>query len=102
MAMTPDKPLNRLTLRQIMSQSEKCSRDLIEMVQTHFLARLNEFRDLSRVVRRRSHYPHMNAVANSLRKLMEASAQTMTSTDHLREHLEAIRDHAQRERVSRL
>ncbi|MCS7046935.1 MAG: hypothetical protein NZO58_11310 [Gemmataceae bacterium] len=72
------------------------------MVQTHFLPRVSDFRDLSRPVRRRSHYPTMLAVQNALRKLTESAAEMQKQADFLNEHLDAIRDHANRERVNRL
>ena len=100
--MGSDKPVRRMTLRQLLTHSEKCARDLIELVHTGFLARVVDFRELSRPVRRRSHYPKLVALQNSLRKLVETVKQTQEMTDLLIEHMEAIRDHANRERVDRL
>ena len=100
--MGSDKPVRRMTLRQLLTHSEKCARDLIELVQTGFLARVVDFRELSRPVRRRSHYPKLVALQNSLRKVVESVKQTQELTDLLIEHMEAIRDHANRERVDRL
>lgn len=96
------KPVNRMTLRQLMTHAEKCSRDLIEHSQVTLLSRISEFRDLSRPIRRRSHYPTMMAMHNALRKLAEASQETQELADYLFDHLQAIRDHANRERVNRL
>src|SRR5262245_16956402 len=100
--MGSEKPVRRMTLRQLLTHSEKCARDLIELVNTGFLKRLRDFPDLSRPVRRKSHYPSMLAMQNSLRKLLESVQQTQELTNFLNEHMEAIRDHANRERVSRL
>jgi hypothetical protein len=100
--MGSDKPVRRMTLRQLLTHSEKCARDLIELVHSGFLARVVDFRELSRPVRRRSHYPTMVALQNSLRKLVESVKQTQDMTDLLIDHMEAIRDHANRERVDRL
>ena len=60
--MGSDKPVRRMTLRQLLTHSEKCARDLIELVHTGFLARVVDFRELSRPVRRRSHYPKLVAL----------------------------------------
>jgi hypothetical protein len=90
-----------MTLRQLLIASEKCTRDLIELIQSGFMNRVADFRDLSRPIRRRSHYPTILAMHNSLRKLQEIAEQTRALGDHLNEHLEAIREHANRERVSR-
>lgn len=100
--MGSEKPVRRMTLRQLLTHSEKCARDLIELVHTSFLTKVSDFRDLSRPVRRRSHYPTMLAMQNALRKLLEVSQQTQELSESLNEHLEAIRDHANRERVNRI
>jgi hypothetical protein len=100
--MGSDKPVKRMTLRQLLTHSEKCARDLIDLVQTGFLSRIGDFRDLSRPVRRRSHYPTMIALQNSLKKVVDTVQQTQELADLLHEHMQAIRDHATRERVNRL
>ena len=97
-----DKPLHRMTLRQLLTHSEKCSRDLLEHFGTTLLTRISDFRDLSRPVRRRSHYPTMVAVQNALKKLLESMAEATVLGNYLQEHLEEIRGHANRERVSRM
>ncbi len=100
--MGGDKPVRRMTLRQLLSHSEKCSRDLLDVVRTGFLGQICDFRELCRPVRRRSHYPSLMAMQNSLRKLQEAAKHTRELADALKEHLETVRDHANRERVNRL
>jgi hypothetical protein len=99
--MDQTQPVRRMTLRQLLTHSEKCSRDLIEHCQATLLTRISDFRDLSRPVRRRSHYPTMVALHNSLHKLEEATEEATAMADHLAEHLQLIRDHAKRERVNR-
>jgi hypothetical protein len=100
--MATDKPVRRMTLRQLLTHSEKCTRDLIEQFQSVLLQRLTDFRDLSRPVRRRSHYPTMVAMRNALVKLQQTDEETMSLVDYLNEHLQAIREHASRERASRM
>jgi hypothetical protein len=100
--MTNEKPARRMTLRQLLTHSEKCGRDLAEHLQSTLIQRLSDFRDLSRPVRRRSHYPTFMAVQNALKKLLEAATEMNALADYLLEHLEAIREHASRERVNRL
>jgi hypothetical protein len=96
-----EKSLRRLPLRQLMASSDKTTRELAELVQTHLLPRVADFRDLSRPVRRKSHYPTVLAFQNGLRRMMEANEQVKTLVADLQEHLAAIRDHAQRERLNR-
>ncbi|MBI2805650.1 MAG: hypothetical protein HYX68_11790 [Planctomycetes bacterium] len=96
-----EKPIRRLPLRQLLSSSDKTARELAELVHTHLLPRVVDFRDLSRPVRRKSHYPTMVAFQNGLRRFVEASEQLQAMMEVLQEHLEAIREHAQREKLSR-
>jgi hypothetical protein len=96
-----DKTLRRLPLRQLLSSSDKATRELAELVHTHLLPRVVDFRDLTRPIRRKSHYPTMLAFLNGLRRLGEAHDQMQAMLAVLQEHLDAIRDHAQRERLNR-
>src|SRR5262245_20999825 len=100
--MAIEKPARRMTLRQLLTHSEKCTRDLVEHFQTTLLPRTSDFRDLSRPVRRRSHYPTLLALSNALKKLQQAVEEARGQADHLEEQLDAIREHAQREKVNRL
>ena len=97
-----ERPQRRMTLRQLLTHAEKSVRDLIEYVHTEYLVKVADFRDLSRPVRRRSHYPTMLAVHNSLRKLLDTGKRSQDMTESLVEQFEAIRDHANRERVNRM
>ena len=100
--MTIEKPARRMTLRQLLTHSEKCSRDLTEHLHTTLLAQVSDFRDLSRPVRRRSHYPTLVAMQNALKKLVAARDEAQALANYLYEQMEAIRDHAKRERVNRM
>jgi hypothetical protein len=99
--MPNERPQRRMTLRQLMTHSEKCSRDLIEHLQSVFLPREVDFRDLTRPVRRRSNYPTLLALHNALHRLQEAGTETLAFSDYLLEQLSEIQDHARRERINR-
>jgi hypothetical protein len=96
-----EKSLRRLPLRQLLASSDRTTRELAEMVHTHVMPRVADFRDLSRPVRRKSQFPTMVAFQNGLRRLTEASDRLQVAVSVLQEHLEAIRDHAQREKLNR-
>jgi hypothetical protein len=100
--MVIEKPVRRMTLRQQMTHAEKCSRDLIEHINGSLLPSISDIRDLSRPVRRRSHYPTMVSVSNALNKLQQAGAEIAKMLDYLQEQMQEIREHARRERVNRL
>jgi hypothetical protein len=100
--MPVERPARRMTLRQLLTHSEKCTRDLAEHLQATLLQRVTDFRDLSRPVRRRSHYPTLLALANALKKLQEAGDETNRLVNYLHEQMQDIREHARRERINRL
>jgi hypothetical protein len=100
--MVIDKPSRRMTLRQQLTHVEKCSRDLIEHFHGTVLPCISDFRDLSRPVRRRSHYPTMVAILNALKKYQQAETETMEVLTYLQEQLEQIREHARKERLNRV
>jgi hypothetical protein len=99
--MLTEKPARRLTLRQLLTHSEKYSRDLIEEINGSFVPRVTDFRDLSRPIRRKSHYPTLVAVLNAMSKLEQSTKELDGMAEHLYEQLEAIREHAQREKINR-
>jgi hypothetical protein len=90
-----------MTLRQQLDHAEKCSRDLIEHFQSTLLACVTDMRDLSRPIRRRSHYPAMVALLNASNRLQQCGQETVESLNYLLEQLQEIREHARRERVNR-
>src|SRR5262245_36931256 len=96
-----DKALRRLPLRKLLASSDKATRELADLVHTHLLPRVADFRDLSRPVRRKSHFPTMLAFHNGLRRVIEANEKMHAMVVTLQEHLDAIRDHAQREKLNR-
>lgn len=100
--MVVEKPARRMTLRQQLTHAEKCSRDIVEHFQGSVLPSISDVRDLSRPVRRRSHYPTMVSLSNSVNKLQQAGAEITRMIEYLQEQLQAIREHARRERVNRI
>ena len=99
--MLTERPTRRMTLRQQLDHAEKCSRDLIEHFQGTLLPCVTDMRDLSRPIRRRSHYPAMVALLNAMNRLHECGHESVESLDYLLEQLQEIREHARRERVNR-
>ena len=77
-------------------------RDMIEHLHSTVLPRINDCRDLSRPVRRRSHYPTMVAVANSINKAQKMGEETQALAEYLHECLQDIRERARKEKVNRL
>jgi C4-dicarboxylate-specific signal transduction histidine kinase len=99
--MPADKPYRRLPLRELLTDAGKRARDLSEQVSNHLAARASDLRELSRPVRRRSHYPTLLALVNSMQKLFETQDETDEMADYLMRELDEIREHAKRERINR-
>lgn len=99
--MAAEKPYRRLPLRELLTDAEKRTRDLSEQVGTHLTARAADLRELSRPVRRRSHYPTLLALLNSMQKLFETQQETEEMAEYLMRELDEIREHAKRERFNR-
>jgi len=99
--MAADKPYRRLPLRELLTDAAKRTRDLSEQVGNHLMARATDLRELSRPVRRRSHYPTLLALVNSMQKLIEMQAETEEMADYLMRELDEIREHGKRERLNR-
>ena len=99
--MAIERPTRRMTLRQQLTHAEKCSRDLIEHFIGTVLPNVSDIRDLSRPVRRRSHYPTLVAIHNALWRVQQTGQETLSDLEYLQEQLQEIREHARRERINR-
>lgn len=92
----------RVALNQLLGHTEKLTRELVDHLQNLLPAQLAEFRNLTRPVRRRSVFPTMRAIANSLAKLqqvMDEEAQEMFNL--LDDNLHQIAEFAAQERGNR-
>ena len=99
--MGPQKTYRRLPLRELMTEAEKRSRDVADSLNTGLIVKINDLRELSRPVRKKSHYPTLLALHNCLLKVVELTAEAEEVLAHLEHQLTEIRDHAQRERFNR-
>lgn len=94
--MMTEKSVRRMPLRQLMTHAEKCSRDLIDFTRTTLIPGLTDYRELSRPVRRRSHYPALISLSNALRKVEEALDESRRKMEYLQERLREIHEHSKR------
>lgn len=100
--MKGERSGKRMTLRELLTHAEKCTRDLIEHVQANVQTHAADLRDLTRPVRRRSHYPTLLAVQNALNTCAQSTEEAMVLCDYLYEQMASIRDSARREAMTRL
>ena len=99
--MITERSFRRLPLRDLLTDGEKRVRDLAEHFNVTWLARLADLRDLSRPVRKRSHYPTLHALQNALQKAVDVNAETRQLIDYLVQELNEILEHAHREQLAR-
>jgi len=99
--MLIEKPTRRPHPAPAAHPRRKGSRDLIEHLQGTLLANIVDLRDLTRPIRRKSHYPTLLAIANCLKALGQAGTETVETATYLAEQLQEIREHARRERLNR-
>lgn len=87
----------RLPLRDLITDAEKRTRDLIEHLQITWLNQSNDLRDLSRPTRKKSQFPTYKALNNSRERMIETETEIGSQIDFLRQELEEIIEHARRE-----
>ena len=98
--MITDRSFRRLPLRDLLTDAEKRIRDLVEHFNVTWLARVADLRDLSRPIRKRSHYPTLHALQNTLQKAIDTNAETRQLIDYLLQELNEILEHARREQLA--
>lgn len=99
--MALEKPSRKLPLRDLLTDTEKRSRDTAEKIGGDWLTRVTDLRDLSRPMRRKSHYPTLLALQNALHKALEITGEVNELVTFLEQQLTEIRDHARREKFNR-
>ena len=99
--MPPERTYRRLPLRDLITEAEKRARDAAEHIGSTWITRVADLRDLSRPVRRKSNYPTLLALQNSLQRFVQLSRETNDLMDLLEQQSNDIRDHAKRERLNR-
>jgi hypothetical protein len=94
--MLAKKPTGRMTLRQLLDNAEKYSRDLTAHINDTFFPEIANFRALTRPVRRKSSYPKMTTLAKAFRTLEKTGNDIDGSIEHLVEQMQKILGHTKR------
>jgi hypothetical protein len=95
--MKIEKPTKRMTLREHLTHTEKCARDLAEHFKEALVPCTTEFRDLSRPVRKRSAFPTRMALQNMLAKLEQSGTEAMMLCGYVLEEMKTIAETTKRE-----
>lgn len=93
----PAKPIVRMTLQELVTQAQKCTRELGEHFHAGLFNALADFHEVSRPVRKKSRYPTVQTLKNSLDKFSEAAEETILLCDLLLEFLAETLRRAQAE-----
>jgi len=99
--MPLEKSFRRLPLRDLITDAEKRTRDLIEHFNTTWIPQVHELHDLSRLPRKKGHYPSLQSLKNVLDRMLQIDQETAVLIDHLSQELEEICEHARREHAGR-
>jgi hypothetical protein len=99
--MPNDKPMRRLPLRDLLTDAEKRTRDLLDHMTGSWLSRASDLRELSRPLRKRSSYPTLQSLQNAIHKMVHVSQETEALVTMLIHELDEINEHARRERLNR-
>jgi hypothetical protein len=64
-----EKIPHRMTLRDLLIHTEKMARDITESVHSQFTPKVTEFRDLTRVTRKKSQFPTLHTIDNAMHRV---------------------------------
>ena len=97
-----EKTPHRMTLRDLLIHTEKMARDVTESVHTQLMPKVTEFRDLARTQRKKSQFPTLHTIDNSMHRVeitVEELRTLMTAVD---ENATLIAERIKRERLDRI
>jgi hypothetical protein len=97
-----EKTLNRMTLRDLLIHTEKMSRDVTESVHTQFMPKVTEFRDLARTMRKKSQFPTLHTIDNSMHRVEISIEELRTLMTTIDENATLIAKRIQHERLDRM
>ncbi len=95
--MALDTSPRRLPLRDLITDAEKHTRNLLAHVQTTVLPQVGELHDLSRPQRKKKHAPTLGSLKNALERLAMIDQNTVDLVDHLLQELGEISKRARQE-----
>jgi hypothetical protein len=90
-----------MPLRDLLTEAGKRARGLSDQLNTTWLARINDLRELSRSNRRKNNYPTLHALSNSVQRTIQVGEEIDDLAKALDEQLTEIRERVQRERFNR-
>jgi hypothetical protein len=99
--MVIDRPIQRMTLRELLTHAAKLTHDVREMANTTHQKRLADLHELSRPTRRKSQYPSIISLQNAVQHYSESARDLFVLLTSLEEHLQAIHEQANRARFER-
>ena len=100
-SMVVDRSIERMTLRDLLSHAAKLTREMSEMANTRHQKCISDLHELSRPTRRKTQYPSIVSLQNAVHRYAESTRELNALIATLEEHLQAIREQANRARFER-
>lgn len=96
--MVKTTPRRRMTLLELLVKVEKEAHELCASVRSNLWSAQSDAHDLSRPTRKRSHFPTVLALHNSLDNLQVVNDELDRRVQEFQEFLQEIDEHLQRDR----
>ena len=97
-----EKIPHRMTLRDLLIHTEKMARDITESVHSQLTPKVTEFRDLSRIARKKSQYPTLHTIDNAMHRVEVAAEELQRLLTSVEANVVAIADRIRKERLDRM
>jgi len=95
--MKLDKPIKRMTLRELLTHAEKAVQELTEHLRADLQTHATDLREVSRPVRRHSQYPTVVAIHNAVARLEESHEEGKARIQALLKELVHVRGRVRQE-----
>lgn len=99
--MVADRPIERMTLRELLTHAGKLTRDLSELANSPHQKCISDLHELSRPTRRKTQYPSIVSLQNAVHRYAESTRELNAMIATIEEHLQAIWEQANRARFER-
>ena len=91
-----------MTLRDLLTHTEKMTRDVIETVHGQYMPKVTEFRELSRPARKKSQYPTLLGLDHAAQRVEVAVTDLRGLMKSVEENVAAIAERIRKERLERM
>jgi hypothetical protein len=97
-----EKIPHRMTLRDLLTHTEKMTRDITETVHSQFTPKVTEFRDLARGSRKKSQFPSLHTIDNSMHRVEVTADELRVLMTAVAQNVTLIAERIRKERLDRM